>query len=187
MLYNDLDKIPLDVFIDVFVGEKDKLVIDGNHTDEEIENQAAKLISEYVEIVGGASIMTEISKKNKLINLGIKVECMKIVETMTQNGEWENAVGILKTFGYQFFPSEHEKIRKRIFAILSQSQYMIECANNKDSAKPSSRMDRNYFAQERVMVMSHFGMQIRKNEITAKEYAFMVKRMCDDVKSIKRK
>jgi len=34
-----------------------------------------------------------------------------------------------------------------------------------------------------VMVMSHFGMQIRKNEISAKEYAFMVKRMCEDMKS----
>ena len=51
----------------------------------------------------------------------------------------------------------------------------------------SFKMDKNYFARERVMVMAHFGMQIRKNEITAKEYAFMVKRMCDDVKSIKRK
>ncbi len=30
--------------------------------------------------------------------------------------------------------------------------------------------------------MSHFGMQIRKNEISAKEYAFMVKRMCEDIK-----
>lgn len=51
------------------------------------------------------------------------------------------------------------------------------------ATKLASKMDKNYFARERVMVMSHFGMQIRKNEISAKEYAFMVKRMCEDMKS----
>lgn len=63
MLYNDLDKIPLDIFIDVFLGEKRKLIIDGNHSEEELESQASMLISEYIEIVGGASVSSEILKR----------------------------------------------------------------------------------------------------------------------------
>lgn len=30
MLYNDLDKIPLDIFIDVFTGDNSKLIIEEN-------------------------------------------------------------------------------------------------------------------------------------------------------------
>ena len=189
MLYNDLDKIPLDIFIDVFLGEKRKLIIGGNHSEEELESQSSMLISEYIEIVGGASVSGEILKKSNLINLHIKVECMRIAELMANRGEWDEVVNILRSFGYQLFPSEHEKIRKRISAIMSQSRYLIESynSNSKKTEEQSFKMDKNYFARERVMVMAHFGMQIRKNEITAKEYAFMVKRMCDDVKSIKRK
>lgn len=59
---------------------------------------------------------------------------------------------------------------------------MLERINAKEKPGNSSKMDKNYFARERVMVMSHFGIQIRKSEISAKEYAFMVKRMCEDIK-----
>ena len=130
MLYNDLDKIPLDIFIDVFLGEKRKLIIDGNHSEEELESQSSMLISEYIEIVGGASVSSEILKKSNLINLHIKVECMRIAELMANRGEWDEVVNILRSFGYQLFPSEHEKIRKRISAIMSQSRYLIESYNS---------------------------------------------------------
>ena len=147
MLYNDLDKIPLDIFIDVFLGEKRKLIIDGNHSEEELESQASMLISEYIEIVGGASVSSEILKKSNLINLHIKVECMRIAELMANRGEWDEVINILRSFGYQLFPSEHEKIRKRISAIMSQSRYLIESYNSKKAEEQSSKMDKNYFAR----------------------------------------
>ena len=40
MLYTDLDKIPLDTFIDVFTGDKSKLIIKGRHSDEELSEQS---------------------------------------------------------------------------------------------------------------------------------------------------
>ena len=184
MLYTDLDKIPLDIFIDVFTGEKEKLVIDGEHSEDEIEQQAELLFAEYIGIVGGASLLAEISKKNNLINLYIKVECMKAIESMINNKEWEDAAHVLSEFGFKYFPSEHDKIRKKVSSILSMSLYMIERSENKEPGDSSSKMDRDYFVRERVAVMSHYGMQIRKNDISAKEYAFMVKTMCEDVKSM---
>ena len=33
MLYTDLDKISLDTFIDVFTGDKSKLIIEGEHSE----------------------------------------------------------------------------------------------------------------------------------------------------------
>lgn len=184
MLYTDLDKISLDTFIDVFTGDKSKLIIEGEHSEKELSEQSEKLITEYVEIIGGASFLSEMSQRNNLINLHIKIECMKGVEIMIKNKDWEDAAHILSEFGFSYFPSEHEKIRKKVSSILSMSKYMLERINAKEKPGNSSKMDKNYFARERVMVMSHFGMQIRKNEISAKEYAFMVKRMCEDVKSM---
>ena len=185
MLYTELDKIPLDTFIDVFLGDKSKLIIEGDHTEEELSDQCDKLVTEYIEIIGGNSILAEIYKKSNLINLQIKVECMKAAQTMMKNKHWEEVVNMLSKFGYNLFPSEHEKISKRVASILSTSKYMLEKAEKEEKPDNSSKMDRNYFANERVMVMSHFGMQIQKSIISAKEYAFMVKRMCEDIKSIK--
>ena len=182
MLYTDLDKISLDTFIDVFTGDKSKLIIEGEHSEKELSEQSEKLITEYVEIIGGASFLSEMSQRNNLINLHIKIECMKGVEIMIKNKDWEDAAHILSEFGFSYFPSEHEKIRKKVSSILSMSKYMLERINAKEKPENSSKIDKNYFARERVMVMSHFGMQIRKNEISAKEYAFMVKRMCEDIK-----
>ena len=77
MLYTDLDKIPLDTFIDVFTGDKCKLIIEGEHSEEELSEQSEKLITEYMEIIGGASFLSEMSQRNNIINLHIKIECMK--------------------------------------------------------------------------------------------------------------
>ena len=181
MLYNDLDKIPLDIFIDVFTGDNSKLIIEGKHSNEELSEQAESLIIEYTEIIGGVSLLSEMSRKSSLIH--IKIEYMKVLEVMTANSDWDYAVKALSQLGFSYSSSEHDKIRKRISSILSMSQYMLERENAKEKPERASKMDKNYFARERVMVMSHFGMQIRKNEISAKEYAFMVKRMCEDMKS----
>ena len=182
MLYTDLDKISLDTFIDVFTGDKSKLIIEGEHSEKELSEQSEKLITEYVEIIGGASFLSEMSQRNNIINLHIKIEYMKIVEVMIANNDWAYAAEALSQLGFSYCPSEHEKIRKKASSILSMSKYMLERINAKEKPGNSSKMDKNYFARERVMVMSHFGMQIRKNEISAKEYAFMVKRMCEDIK-----
>lgn len=185
MLYTELDKIPLDTFIDVFLGDASKLIINGNHTEKELSDQYDKLVTEYIEIVGGGSILAEIYKKSNLINLQIKIECMKAAQIMIKNKKWKELSDMLSKFGYNLIPSEHDKIVKRVTSILSTSKYMLEKEENKERPDNLSKMDRNYFVRERVMVMSHFGMQIQKNIISAKEYAFMVKRMCEDIKSIK--
>ena len=111
MLYTDLDKISLDTFIDVFTGDKSKLIIEGEHSEKELSEQSEKLITEYVEIIGGASFLSEMSQRNNIINLHIKIEYMKIVEVMIANNDWAYAAEALSQLGFSYFPSEHEKIR----------------------------------------------------------------------------
>ena len=184
MLYTDLDKIPLDTFIDVFTGDKSKLIIKGRHSDEELSEQSEKLVTEYVEIIGGASFLSEMSKRNSIINLHIKIECMKIVEVMIANNDWEYAAEALSRLGFPYPSSEHDKIRKKAASILSMSKYMLERINAREKPESAVKMDKNYFVRERVALMAHYGMHLRKNEISAKQYAFMVKRMCEDIKSM---
>ena len=109
---------------------------------------------------------------------------MKIVEVMIANNDWEYAAEALSRLGFPYPSSEHDKIRKKAASILSMSKYMLERINAREKPESAVKMDKNYFVRERVAVMAHYGMQIRKKEISAKEYAFMVKRMCEDIKSM---
>ena len=111
---------------------------------------------------------------------------MKVLEIMIANDDWEYAVKALSQLGFSYSSSERDKIRKRVSSILSTNQYMLERENAKEKPEKVAKMDKSYFVRERVLVMAHFGMQIRKNEISAKEYAYMVKRMCEDMKSARR-
>lgn len=109
---------------------------------------------------------------------------MKAIGIMMKNNRWEDAAIMLSLFGFSYSPSDHDKIRKKVSSILSMSEYMIERINNREKPRDNSKLDKDYFVRERVAVMSHYGMQIRKNEISAKEYAFMVRRMCEEIKSM---
>ena len=102
MLYNDLDKIPLDIFIDVFTGDNSKLIIEGKHSNEELSEQAESLIIEYTEIIGGVSLLSEMSRKSSLINLHIKIEYKKILEIMIANRECYYAVKSLTQLGFTY-------------------------------------------------------------------------------------
>src|SRR5699024_476412 len=114
-----------------------------------------RLITEYIEIIGGSSVITEISRKSNLVNLSIKIECMKAIGIMMKNNRWEDAAIMLSLFGFSYSPSDHDKIRKKVSSILSMSEYMIERINNREKpTRDNSKLDKDYFVRERVAVMS---------------------------------
>lgn len=186
MLYTDLDKIPLSIFIEVFTGNINSVVINGVHSKDEIKEASEKLIMDYVQIVGGMSALAEITKKNNILNNQTKIECMQACENLIKLGEWEDVCSILSTLGYKMFPNQRDQIKKRIQTVLSGSKYRIDrlMADQKD--KQDVKIDRNYFTKERVLIMTHYSMHINPEQFSAKEYAYMVKRMCDDVASMAR-
>lgn len=60
MMYTELDKMPLSQFIDVFLGDMDKVVIRGRYSQEEKVKASEKLCNEYLSIIGGGSLLFRI-------------------------------------------------------------------------------------------------------------------------------
>lgn len=191
MIYTDLDRISLRRFIDVFCGDSDA-VCEGNYSEEEKKKAVSGLVNEYMSIVGKKGILAEVSKKNEIIGLMIKMGLMNACRYLVEEKEWETACSVLDDMGYKLAQEDHDKILNRIEAILSNSRFrMDKIMAEKPDNKKSAVMDRDYFVRERVVVMQHFNMHVDPDAFSAKEYAYMVKRMCDEVdfrlKALKKK
>lgn len=191
MIYTDLDRISLRRFIDVFCGDSDA-VCEGNYSEEEKKKAVSGLVNEYMSIVGKKGILAEVSKKNEIIGLMIKIGVMNACRYLAEEKEWETACSVLDDMGYKLATEDHDKILNRIEAILSNSRFrMDKIMAEKPDNKKSAVMDRDYFVRERVAVMQHFNMHVDPDAFSAKEYAYMVKRMCDEVdfrlKALKKK
>lgn len=183
MMYEDLENIPLSNFIEVFMGNLKALGEDCPKG--EAARIAEYMINEYVTIVGGRQLLSEISKSNELINLNIKIDCLEACKNLMKLGDWKSVCDVLSKFGYGMFPENKGGIRKKVDSVLASSRYRRDTLSQ--TRRESPRMDRDYFTRERVTVMSHFKMHIDKNSYTAKEYAYLVKRMCDDIELMNRK
>lgn len=181
MIYRELESIPLANFIEVFMGNLNELGPD-KCSKEERKEIAESMINEYFSIVGGKSLLAEISRNSEFINLSIKVDCVEACKNLIKLDDWEGACEILSKLGYGISPTEKERINKRIESILSVCKYRRDTLLR--DKKEGKTIDRNYFTRERVIVMSHFKMHVNKYEYTAKEYAYLVKRMCDDMNII---
>lgn len=181
MIYNDLGKISLSRFIDIFLGDIDKVVQKGMYSAGEKVAAAERLCNEYLSIIGGRSAVAQISRRNEVLKIQIRLNCLSICERMVSSGDWGDAVDILATLGYKFKEDEHEKIKSRITSVSASDRYRLAKLEDNNPDVGRVKMDREYFTRERVSLMSHIKMHIDENTFSAKEYAYMVRRMCDDV------
>lgn len=186
MYYKDLDQISVGKFIEVFCGNLDALVVNGSHRQDDLSYAAKQMINEYMSIIGGKVLLAEISRKNEIINLRIKIDCMEACLNLIKINDWKHVCDMLSAFGYTVDVNDKEKINQRISSISANCKYRYDKLTSVNSAS-TAVMDRDYFTRERVMVMGHFKMHIDKDVFTAKEYAFLVKRMCDDIDSMNRR
>lgn len=111
MIYNDLDKICLSRFIDIFLGDIDKVVQGDKYSAEEKALAAEKLCNEYLSIVGGKSAITLISRRNEILKIQIRLNCLAVCERMILSDDWSDVVEVMSTLGYKFKEDEHDKIR----------------------------------------------------------------------------
>lgn len=87
----------------------------------------------------------------------------------------------MSALGYKFREDEHDKIKNRISSVSASDNYRLAKLQETSPDIGKIKMDREYFTKERVSLMSHVKMHIDENTFSAKEYAYMVKRMCDDI------
>ena len=55
--------------------------------------------------------------------------CYSMLHGIIRRKKMEYAAEALSQLGFSYFPSEHEKIRKKASSILSMSKYMLERIN----------------------------------------------------------
>lgn len=181
MIYNDLNKICLSRFINIFLGDIDKVVQGGRYSIREKALAAEKLCNEYLSIIGGMSVSAQINRKNEVLKIQIRLNCLAICQELISSGNWSDAVEVMSALGYKFREDEHDKIKNRISSVSASDNYRLAKLQETSPDIGKIKMDREYFTKERVSLMSHVKMHIDENTFSAKEYAYMVKRMCDDI------
>lgn len=181
-MIHTLESISLSDFLRVYEGNTE-YAGDGKESIEAKNKASEQMIMEYLEIVGGKTVSCEISKKNEQINNDIKLNLMDACDNLIKLGDWESVSGILSLLGFKIFPSNHEKIRLRIGIIRSTAKMKMDMAKQTSEIKA----DKDYFIKERTMVIGHFKMHIDPSIYRAKEYAYLVKRMCDDISALNSK
>lgn len=179
-MIHTLETISLANFINVFIGEYN--YAGENEDDKALSVASEKMIAEYIEVIGGKSVQKEIYSLNEDLNNKIKSTLMDNCEILMQFEEWSAVSVILSNMGYSILPEDKEKIKRRIMSIKAT------CAlkNRPKEAKiKDKKVDKDYFIQERSLLMSHYKMYIDPNIYRAKEYAYLVKNFTDEIKAIK--
>lgn len=179
-MIHTLDSISLADFIEVISGN---ISLAGDNSESEGAKIKASehLVMDYLEIVGGAGMMVEMAKKNRELNNLMRIQCMENCEDILKRNEWKNVSEALSVLGYNIPSEDREKITQRIASIKSTALLEIQMSGPQ---KEAPKMDKNYFIKERVMIMSHNKMHIDPKVFKAKEYAYLVKMMGEEVKSM---
>lgn len=183
MIYNSLNEIPMTRFMDVYSGNLQSLIKSGEHSDSELKEVSERLIHEYISIIGGANIEAEINKRRSICNLMRNIRCMELCEGYMSLGEIGVVCEVLSNLGYKYSPDQKEKIIQRIQSLKANSQFNLDRAKPDTSNKESEPVNLDYFFDECVALETHFKMQIDLNAMSAKKYAFYIKRMHREIKA----
>lgn len=184
-----MNEIILSRFIDVYLGDTDKVVREGTCSKEEQEEAAARLCMQYVSIVGGRSVLAQISRRNEMLGLQMRLVCLGACRRLARLGRWDNVHGILLELGYRFDGKDCGGMLRKVDSVEASCKYRLERMRISDGAHKAgaSKPGRDYFTRERVAVMAHMKMHIDPDVFTAAEYAWMVRRMCDELQQVMNK
>lgn len=176
----DIHELPLNVFIEVYTNENHGVTFDMP-----TEQAVAKVVGEYMNIVGGRQIAAEVVNFNRRLNLSLMVDCMTGCENLMMMGRWESVCDVLLSLGYSVKADDHERMKQRVRTLKSKAEYDLSREAREDNAK--ERPTKEQFTKERVVVMKYNKMQIDPKKMTAGEYAWLLKQTCDEIEELNRK
>lgn len=181
MIYKaDINELPLSVFIEVYTNNNH-----GVKFDIPTGEAVAKVVGDYMAIVGGKQIASEVVNANRRLNLVLMVECMTACENLMLLNNWKGVCDTLLILGYSVKESDHEKMKQRVQTLKSKAEY--DLSKEKEDDKPKEKPTKDMFTKERVTIMKYNKMQIDPKVITAGEYAWLVRQTCDEVEELNRK
>ena len=181
MIYKaDINELPLNVFIEVYTNENHQVKFD-LPTDEAVR----KVVTDYMNIVGGKQISAEVVNSNRKLNLILTIECMTACENLILLEKWKEVCEVLMNLGYSLKESDKDKISQRVQTLKSKAEY--DLSREESAEKPKEKPTKEAFTRERVTIMKYNKMQIDPKVITAGEYAWLVKQTCDEIDELNRK
>ena len=186
MLYTDLGKISLRRFIDIYCGDLEKTVERGKHSPEEMKEAAGRLCGAYLSIVGGKSALAEVHRRDEMLRSQMRLQVLQGCRAMMGYGDMEGVCRVMGVLGYAFKPEQEELVARRMESIRATEKFRLERMRNAMPKAPGGNTGREYFVRERVAVMSWAKMHIDPEVFTAEEYAWLVKRMCDELEYVNR-
>lgn len=180
MIYKaDINEIPLSVFIEVYTNENNNVEFDIPK-----EDAVRKVVTDYMSIVGGKQIAAEIVNSNRVLNLTLMASCMNACENLILLNKWDKVCDVLLALGYSLKESDQDKIRMRVQTLKNKAEYDL---SKEKKPEKGERPTKEAFTKERAVIMKYNKMQIDARQITAGEYAWLVKQTCDEIEELNRK
>lgn len=173
-----LEEITLHDFVEVYFGDFSKL---GEGSEEEQVKAAAELCMEYFSIVGGKQVSVQIAKRDKRLRIAMRGSLFDACEQMLSWGDTEGAISVMTAIGYKVSASA---ISTKIKNLRNTDAYALK---KLEESEPSSELTREHFTRERCFIMSHLKMHIDDYTFKAKEYAYLVKQVSDEISLLKEK
>lgn len=181
MRLHTLDTIRLADFISLFLGDHGKAVAEGEATQQEIEDAARRMCEEYIRIVGGRQVAAQLSRENEALKLRMRDVCLRAARALCEAGDTESARSVLRSAGMPVDEQGADGMIRRIDGLMAADAYRRDKAALARKQERHTEVTREYFVRERVAVMRWAKMYIDERQISASEYAWMVRAMCDDL------
>lgn len=181
MKLHTLDTIRLADFISLFLGDHGKAVADGEATQQEIEDAARRMCEEYIRIVGGRQVAAQISRENEALKLRMRDVCLRAARALCEAGDTESARAVLRSAGMPVDEQGADGMIRRIDGLMAADAYRRDKAALARKQERHTEVTREYFISERVAVMRWAKMYVDERQMSAAEYAWMVRAMCDDL------
>lgn len=181
MRLHTLDTIRLVDFVSLFLGDVTKAVAEGKPTDAEIRQAAQTMCEDYLRIVGGRQVAAQLSRENEALKLRMRDVCLRAARALCEAGDLDSAREVLKSAGLPVNETERDAMLMRIDGLMAQDAYKRDKAALARKQEKHTEVSREYFTRERVAVMRWAKMYIDERQISASEYAWMVRAMCEDL------
>lgn len=180
MIYETLDVIPINRFVDMYLGNYSVLVISGCHSNEELEKKAAELIYDYSMIVKGKRQMVELYHKDEILCLQGKICLLQAcANLLALDGNKGMVMDALIMLGYDANENNAEMKARQVLGKLQFQLDMHQKEGLTDEEKSTEQADRGYFTKEMAMVMKYNKFTFNAQEVSAAMYAYWLKDMID--------
>lgn len=179
----DIARVPLSVYIALMAGDDVRF-------DVSREKAKMRMMSQYMDIVGGASYKAMLGKENARYAEGVRMQCLTVAQNLLTMQDIEGAKAVLTACGYRAKGTDAEAISKEIEAWRARIEWdkaRREQAEQNAPKREEQRLDvHSQFAREKAVVMQFYKFAFNNDSITTLEYAYMVAQMNEQLLEQKR-